>query len=164
MASYQARQRDPLLDSNTQAIIERRGKELLGFGLMTVGFLVALTLWSYSADDPSWLSVTDGPVRNLLGRFGASVASPLIVISGAGAWGIAVAFLAWGVRFLLHIGAERALARAIFAPIALHWALFICRPMFPAWLGNIRSVWAACLEIRSWALFWVCYQSTRHLA
>ena len=119
MASYQARQRDPLLDSNTQAIIERRGKELLGFGLMTVGFLVALTLWSYSADDPSWLSVTDGPVRNLLGRFGASVASPLIVISGAGAWGIAVAFLAWGVRFLLHIGAERALARAIFAPIAI---------------------------------------------
>ncbi|MBV1903458.1 MAG: DNA translocase FtsK 4TM domain-containing protein [Marinosulfonomonas sp.] len=119
MASYQARRRDPLLDSNTQAIIERRGKELFGFGLMTVGFLVALTLWSYSADDPSWLSVTDGPVRNLLGRFGASVASPLVVIAGAGAWGIAIALLAWGVRFLLHIGAERALARAIFAPIAI---------------------------------------------
>ncbi|MBV1868383.1 MAG: DNA translocase FtsK 4TM domain-containing protein [Marinosulfonomonas sp.] len=119
MASYQARRRDPLLDSNTQAIIERRGKELLGFGLMTVGFLIALTLWSYSADDPSWLSVTDEPVRNFLGRFGASVASPLVVIAGAGAWGIAIAFLAWGVRFLLHIGAERAFGRAIFAPIAI---------------------------------------------
>ncbi len=33
MASYQARQRDPLLDSDTQAILERRGKELLGVGL-----------------------------------------------------------------------------------------------------------------------------------
>ena len=28
--AYQARHRDPLFDSDTQAIIERRGKELIG--------------------------------------------------------------------------------------------------------------------------------------
>ena len=37
MASYQARQRDPLLDQNTQAMIERRGKELLGLALIGAG-------------------------------------------------------------------------------------------------------------------------------
>ena len=44
MASYQAKQRDPLFDSNMQAVIERRGKEMLGLGLIVVGVLVALML------------------------------------------------------------------------------------------------------------------------
>jgi DNA segregation ATPase FtsK/SpoIIIE, S-DNA-T family len=39
MASYQARQRDPLLDHGTQPMLERRGRELLGLVLV----LVALT-------------------------------------------------------------------------------------------------------------------------
>jgi len=48
MASYQARKRDPLLDSDTQAIIEKRSKELLGFALVAVGMLFAAMLWSYT--------------------------------------------------------------------------------------------------------------------
>ncbi|MFZ1728429.1 MAG: DNA translocase FtsK 4TM domain-containing protein, partial [Albidovulum sp.] len=59
MASYQARQRDPLLDQNTQAVIERRGKELLGAVLLMLAALTALMLASYSPDDPSWLASTD---------------------------------------------------------------------------------------------------------
>jgi S-DNA-T family DNA segregation ATPase FtsK/SpoIIIE len=38
MASYQARQRDPLLDQGTQAMLERRGRELLGLVLVLVAF------------------------------------------------------------------------------------------------------------------------------
>jgi len=34
MASYQVRQRDPLLDQNTQAMLEKRGRELLGLLLI----------------------------------------------------------------------------------------------------------------------------------
>ena len=37
MASYQARQRDPLLDQNMQAMLERRGRELIGIALIVVG-------------------------------------------------------------------------------------------------------------------------------
>ena len=37
MASYQARQRDPLLDQNTQAMLEKRGRELLGLALILAG-------------------------------------------------------------------------------------------------------------------------------
>jgi S-DNA-T family DNA segregation ATPase FtsK/SpoIIIE len=119
MASYPAKRRDPLLDQKTQAVIERRSKELIGAGLLGAGLAVALMLGSYVPDDPSWLSATDAEARNLLGRFGASIASPLTVIVGLGAWGIAMVCLAWGLRFLLHRGADRALTRLIFAPIAI---------------------------------------------
>jgi len=119
MASYQARQRDPLLDQNMQAALERRGKELLGAGLVVLGVLTAMMLASYSPDDPSFLAATDEPAMNLLGRFGAAIASPLYVIAGHGAWGIAIAFIAWGLRFITHRGEERALGRVIFVPIGV---------------------------------------------
>ena len=117
MASYHMKQRDPLLDSNTQAAIEQKGRELLGLTLIGLGILVGMMLWSYVPDDPSWLSATDEPAANWLGRTGASIASPLYVIAGWGAWGIALACLAWGLRFVMHRGSDRAVGRLIFAPI-----------------------------------------------
>ena len=62
---------------------------------------------------------TDAPVQNWLGRMGASLAAPLFMIVGWGAWGIAIVLLVWGVRFALHRGQERAMGRLIFAPIAV---------------------------------------------
>jgi S-DNA-T family DNA segregation ATPase FtsK/SpoIIIE len=119
MASYQARGRDPLFDKNTQAILERRGRELVGIGLLVVALIMALMLGSYVAEDPSWLSATDAPVNNVLGRMGASIASPLMIIVGIASWGIAAVFAVWGVRFIAHRGAERALSRVVFAPISI---------------------------------------------
>ncbi|EKE44271.1 cell division FtsK/SpoIIIE [Oceaniovalibus guishaninsula JLT2003] len=117
--AYQTRGRDPLFDSNTQAALERRGKELLGLVLIGLGVAVALMLGSYAADDPSWLSATSEPARNLLGRTGASIAAPLYMVVGQGAWGLALLFTVWGVRFVTHRGADRAMARAVFGPIAV---------------------------------------------
>ena len=56
MASYSTRQRDPLLDSSTQAAIEKRSKELLGLTLIVLGLLAAAMIGTYSAQDPSWMS------------------------------------------------------------------------------------------------------------
>ncbi|MEL6801102.1 MAG: DNA translocase FtsK 4TM domain-containing protein [Pseudomonadota bacterium] len=117
--AYQTRQRDPLFDSETQAALERRSKELVGLCLLGLGVIVALILWSYSPEDPSWLSATDEPAQNILGRFGASIASPLFVIAGYGAWGIVAVCFVWGLRFVAHTGSERAINRLIFAPIAI---------------------------------------------
>ena len=117
MATYQARGRGRLLDSKTQAVLERRSKELLGIALFAMGAIAAMILASYVPDDPSWLSVTDEPARNLLGRFGASIASPMFIIVGWGAWGFALVMLTWGLRFMTHVGSDSALARVIFAPI-----------------------------------------------
>ncbi|MEO1536966.1 MAG: DNA translocase FtsK 4TM domain-containing protein [Pseudomonadota bacterium] len=117
--AYQARHRDPLFDSDTQAIIERRGKELVGVLLLVLGVLSILALWSYSADDPNWLSSTDAPAQNFLGPLGAAFASPLYVIAGYGSWAISLVLIVWGARFVTHFGSENAIGRLIFAPIGI---------------------------------------------
>ncbi|MGP3696858.1 DNA translocase FtsK 4TM domain-containing protein [Rhodobacter sp. NSM] len=119
MASYHARQRDPLLDQNMQAMLERRGRELLGIGLLVVAFLFMLMLATYSPEDPGWMVATDEPARNALGRIGAAIASTLMIIAGKGSWGLPIISAAWGARFLLHRGEERALGRIVFAVIAI---------------------------------------------
>ncbi|MCJ8140615.1 DNA translocase FtsK [Falsirhodobacter halotolerans] len=115
MASYHARQRDPLLDESTQELLHRRGRELLGVGLVILGLLFVMMLGSYSPHDKGWMMENDQAVQNTLGSFGAAVASTLIVVVGKGAWAIPVMLFVWGGRFVLHRGAERAIGRAVFA-------------------------------------------------
>ncbi|MGQ0565286.1 MAG: DNA translocase FtsK 4TM domain-containing protein [Gemmobacter sp.] len=119
MASYQVRQRDPLLDQTTQAMLERRGRELLGVAAVCLGLAFAALLSSYSPDDPGWMVVTDEPAQNLLGRLGAAIASTLMIVGGLGSWGIPLILLAWGARFVLHRGTDRVLSRSVFAVIAV---------------------------------------------
>ncbi len=115
--AYQTRGRDPLLDSSMAEAIEKRGKELLGLVLLGVGVVAAMIIGSYHPDDPSWMSATEEPVRNWLGRAGAYVAAPLFMIVGRGAWGLAIVAGVWGLRFAIHRGEGRAIERLVFAPI-----------------------------------------------
>ncbi len=117
--AYQTRGRDPLLDSNMAEAIEKRGRELLGLALIMLGIMAAMMIGSYTPDDPNWMVSTDAPVQNWMGRIGASIAAPLFMIVGWGAWGIAIVLLFWGGRFALHQGDDRAIGRLIFAPIAV---------------------------------------------
>ncbi|MBN8631069.1 MAG: DNA translocase FtsK 4TM domain-containing protein [Rhodobacterales bacterium] len=135
MASYQARQRDPLLDHGTQAMLERRGRELLGLVLVLVALGFTLMLWSYSPEDPGWMVATEEPAQNIFGRFGAALASTLIILIGKGAWTIPLIFGAWGVRFMVHRGGERAVGRVVFAVIAVAFAAVHCATLVPgdAW-------------------------------
>ncbi|WP_341368255.1 DNA translocase FtsK 4TM domain-containing protein [Yoonia sp. BS5-3] len=138
MASYQTRQRDPLLDSTTQAAIEKRGRELFGIALAVAGLLIAAMMGSYSPDDPSWISATDAPVQNWLGHFGASIAAPVMMIVGKGIWIVPLVLLTWGTRFILHNGQERAISRLIFAPVAIVLGSVYAATLSPApaWPAN----------------------------
>ncbi|MFV0302236.1 MAG: DNA translocase FtsK 4TM domain-containing protein, partial [Paracoccus sp. (in: a-proteobacteria)] len=137
MASWQAKHRDPLFDQTTQAALERRGKELLGGALVVLGVVIAMMLSSWSADDPSFLSATDQPAENMLGTFGAYIASPLMMIAGYGSWGLVVGAVIWGLRLMLHRGEER-IMRAIFLPIAVAlWSIYATSSVPPAgWAQN----------------------------
>ncbi len=134
MASWQAKHRDPLFDQSTQAALERRGKELLGASLIVLGVLIAMMLGSYSPDDPSIMSATDQQAVNLLGRFGAYIASALFMIAGYGAYVLSLGAIVWGLRFMLHRGEERYI-RAIFLPLAMVLASVYATSMAPppAW-------------------------------
>ncbi|UWQ04589.1 DNA translocase FtsK [Aliiroseovarius crassostreae] len=129
--AFQAKQRDPIFDSTTQAVIEKRGKELIGIGLMVAGIVIAFILGSYSPEDPGWMSATDAPAKNALGLVGAFIASPLSVISGLGAWVLPVILVVWGGRFAFHMGSERAVSRGIFAPIAVAVAAVYASTLVP---------------------------------
>lgn len=133
--AYQTRSRDPLLDSNMQAAIEKRGKELIGILLMCLGLMAAAMIGSYTPDDPNWMVSTDAPVQNWLGRPGASIAAPLFMIVGWGSWGLALVLMVWGLRFMLHLGEDRAIGRLVFAPIAVAIASVYCATLMPgeAW-------------------------------
>ncbi|MFN3147082.1 MAG: DNA translocase FtsK 4TM domain-containing protein [Paracoccaceae bacterium] len=135
MASYQARQRERLFDDQTQAVIARRGRELIGLMLMGLGAILTLLLVSYVPDDPSWLSATDEPASNILGRFGASIAVVLHIMVGYAAWGLPLTAFGWGLRFVSHRGAGRALNRIIFLPIAIAVAAVYASTLVPgaAW-------------------------------
>ncbi len=117
--AYQTRGRDPLLDSTTQAAIEKRGREMLGIGLIVLGIMATLMIATYSPDDPNWMLATDAPVQNWMGRMGASLAHPLFMIVGRGAWMIPLVLLVWGGRLATHYGSDRAMGRVVFAPIAV---------------------------------------------
>ena len=135
MATYQTRQRDPLLDQGTQAMLERRSRELLGLALCAVGLAFAAMLFTYSPDDPGWMVATEEPAHNMLGRFGASVASTLIILIGKSAWFMPLVLMAWGLRFVLHRGGERALSRVVFAVIGVALASVYAATLVPgsAW-------------------------------
>jgi len=119
MASYQIRQRDPLFDGKTQAVLEKRGKELLGVAMVVVAVAFALLLSSFSPSDPSWFVASDAPVQNILGYPGAAIAGPVYTLVGWGGWGVVAMLLCWGLRFIVHYGEERAVSRLIFAPIGI---------------------------------------------
>ena len=141
MASYQARQRDPLLDQNMQAMLERRGRELIGLVLIAIALAFVAMLWTYSPDDPGWMVATEEPARNALGRFGAAVSSTLFIIAGAGAWGIPLVLGVWGMRYVTHRGADRVLSRMVFAVIALAMLSVFFATLTPATTSGAEPGW-----------------------
>ena len=134
--AYQTR-REPLLDSRMSEALEKRGKELIGLALIGLALAVGAMVYSYSPADPSWMTVTDGPVRNWLGAPGASVAAPLFMILGWGVWSLAIVPGAWGLRLVAHRGAARAPGRLIFAPVWLALLSLHAATLAPG------TVWAA---------------------
>ena len=131
MAYHQTQEHSPFLDSNLQLTLWRRGIELMGLGLIGLGILIVMMISSYSPEDPSWLSATDSPVQNILGVTGASIAAPVILILGWASWCFAALSTAWGIRCLIHKGAERALWRLIFSPFAIALMALYCASLVP---------------------------------
>lgn len=131
MAAFPSPQRESFLDTRTQQVLNQRGKELIGLGLIGLGLVFALILGSYSPQDPSWMAATDDPVHNALGRLGAGLASPLVVIMGYASWGIVLACVVWGLRLVTHRGEETILARSVLVPIAVAVAAFWLATLVP---------------------------------
>ena len=117
--AFQVNQREPIFDNNIKLIIDRRSRELFGLLLIGVSLFLFTLLLTYNADDSSWLSSSSKSPKNIMGQFGASTASLLFMIVGLSSWTIPSLLTAWGLRFLLHIGSNKALGRLVFSTIAV---------------------------------------------
>ncbi|MEL6532273.1 MAG: DNA translocase FtsK 4TM domain-containing protein [Pseudomonadota bacterium] len=129
--AYQTRQRDPFLDSHMQAMLNKRGKELIGVSLMALGVILTLILWTYSPEDPNFLTATDTAPQNAFGRLGASIAAVLMMVTGLASWVFALALVVWALRFLLHSGTEQ-VWRIVFLPIAVAMVSVYSASFLPA--------------------------------
>lgn len=129
--TYQIRQRQPLLNQNWLRILIKRSQELWGLLLLSLSGLLGLILGSYSPFDPGIFSLTNGGVSNLLGHFGASIASSLIVILGLGSWVVAFYLFLWGIRFMTHTGIGRFLKSLIYLPILVATASILSSTLQP---------------------------------
>ncbi len=117
--AFQTRPRDPLLETHVQDMLRRRGRELTGVALVGASVLFGMMLYSYSPDDPSWISATSEPARNLLGNYGAWAAGMLILTIGWASWSLPVLLAVWGLRFVFHKGEQRLISRIIFVPVMI---------------------------------------------
>jgi len=106
-------------ESKVESLLRTRGSEALGFGLLLLGLALAAAFASYSYEDPSFFNQTSAAPNNLLGLAGSYTADLAHRILGASFWVLPFILAAYGLRLMLHYGANRVARRVIFAPIAL---------------------------------------------
>ncbi len=121
MATYgkTAKRRAKLVEPKTSAAMQRRLREGFGIVLLVAGCAALSAIWTYNPADPSLFSATDALPQNLLGYMGASLSDPLYRALGWAAYGLPVALLAWGLRYIFHRNDKRLMNRMVIAPIAI---------------------------------------------
>jgi S-DNA-T family DNA segregation ATPase FtsK/SpoIIIE len=114
--------------------LRRLAARLGGTALLVMTMLAALALVSADIRDPSFNKAIDGPVRNLLGRFGAALADLLGQLFGLSAWVAVVVAGVWGLRILIRARTPALWVwRAALLPVAvLMWSLALAVLPLPA--------------------------------
>lgn len=125
----------PLLPEGSSAFFARRVSELTGAGLivLTGGYLAALS--SYAPTDPSLNSASDGPVLNVLGTPGATLADLSMQTFGLVAIAPAITMLAWGLLWMRKVGVAQLWLRVtliLTATVLLSISIAVVEP-FAGW-------------------------------
>lgn len=130
--------KEPLVERQTKETIARRGAETVGVLLLVLAGLLAVLQMTYSPNDPGLFNATDTPAQNLLGLPGAYVADLMHRAIGWAGCAFPALIGIWGLRFVLHKGEERVLARIILAPfaIALSAVFAAAHPPLAGWVHD----------------------------
>ena len=92
----------------------RRFSEFAGAGLVLLGAVLALSLFTYNSADPSLMYATSRTPTNLVGLAGSTVADPLLRLFGICSAILPLVLTAWGVRLILHLQLSRIAYSALF--------------------------------------------------
>ena len=134
------------LSDDLRAAIRRRIGELCGLSLLLVALLCTIALATWSVQDPSLSHATDAPVRNWLGRPGATFADLSIQLFGLASIMLVLPVAAWGWRLMTHRAPGRRWLRLAFwiAALVLASAFASCLPRtigwpLPAGMGGVTG-------------------------
>jgi DNA segregation ATPase FtsK/SpoIIIE, S-DNA-T family len=93
--------------------MRRRLAEFLGILLLALSGAIALSLATWSVQDPSLNHAVNGPVRNLLGRPGAVVADLVMQLTGLAAIVLLLPPSFWGFQLVSHHRLEKLRRRVV---------------------------------------------------
>jgi len=123
------------LSDDFRTAIRRRIGELIGLSLLLLSLLLTLALATWSVQDPSFSHATDAPVRNLLGRAGATIADLSAQLFGLASIVLVLPIAVWGWRMLTHRPVNRPGLRMGFwlAGLLFAAAFASCLPRSVGW-------------------------------
>jgi S-DNA-T family DNA segregation ATPase FtsK/SpoIIIE len=123
------------LPDPVREFLSRRASEMTGLALLALMAAVALSLATWSVDDPSLNNATSGAVANWLGRPGAMVADLLMQLIGLGVLALLFPPLVWSLRLIrFHIFDRGALKLGLWiVAIAATAAVGSALPATPRW-------------------------------
>jgi S-DNA-T family DNA segregation ATPase FtsK/SpoIIIE len=123
------------LPDPVREFLSRRASEMVGLALLALMAAVALSLATWSVDDPSLNNATSGAVANWLGRPGAMVADLLMQLIGLGVIALLFPPLIWALRLVrFHIFDRGALKLGLWiVAVAATAAVGSALPATPRW-------------------------------
>ena len=93
---------DSAIPEGLRRFVRHRTRELLGFVILAAVVAAALSLASWSINDPSPSNATGLPVQNWLGGAGATIADQILRYLGLAALVFLFVPLTWSFRLMLH--------------------------------------------------------------
>jgi S-DNA-T family DNA segregation ATPase FtsK/SpoIIIE len=115
------RQQTPqIISLQVKTFLLRRMEELLGLGLILLGAIMVVVLFTYNPDDPSRHTATIGAPTNILGQIGADLAS--FQINGIGliaSYALALIPIVWGLRLARHLRPSQIKFRIVTIPMTI---------------------------------------------
>ena len=107
------------LPPEMKALLKRGWRRTCGVALTAVAGAFLLALVSYTPTDSSWNTLSDAPVRNLMGLGGAWVADAVLQTIGLGGYVVALALAAWAARLIGGLPLDAFGWRLLLLPVAL---------------------------------------------
>jgi S-DNA-T family DNA segregation ATPase FtsK/SpoIIIE len=91
-----------MIYKNIADFIKKRTIELVGLALISLALLLAISFFSYSPSDPSFMHGTENIViNNLLGIYGGLIADFLLQSFGITAFLILITMSIWGISLII---------------------------------------------------------------
>lgn len=135
-----SRSRQSFLPEGAALYMQRRLRELIGLGVMSLAGVFALALATYNPDDPSLSTSTAAAPENLMGIGGATVSDVFLQAVGLSSFALILVFLAWSWRLMTHQNMASFWLQAVLLPLglvffAIAWAIVPATESWPVLAG-----------------------------